>query len=178
MMRQPCWKRCLPSRVGGADVHITVLAVGKVREKYLTQGMEEYLKRLTRYATVSVVEVAEEQAPETLSPAEQAQVKAREGERILKSVREGQYVIALAIDGTQFSSEAFAAHLQRLGVEGRSDVALIIGGSLGLDAAVLRRADLRLSFGPLTYPHQLIRLLLLEQLYRTFKINRNQPYHK
>lgn len=159
-------------------MRITILAVGKVRERYLSDGIAEYLKRLTRYATVQIVEVAEEPAPETLSPAEQAQVTAREGERLSKALREGQYVIALAIDGTQLSSEAFAAHLQQLGTSGRSDIALLIGGSLGLDPATRARADLTLSFGPLTFPHQLMRLILVEQVYRAFRIMKGQPYHK
>jgi 23S rRNA (pseudouridine1915-N3)-methyltransferase len=159
-------------------MHITVLTVGKVREKYLSQGMDEYLKRLQRYATVNIVEVAEEQAPESLSAAEQEQVKAREGERLLKNVRDTQFVIALAIDGKQMSSEGFADYLEQLGIEGRSDIALVIGGSLGLAPDVLNRANLRLSFGKMTYPHQLMRLLVLEQTYRAFKIIRGEPYHK
>lgn len=159
-------------------MHITILAVGKVREQYLTQGMDEYLKRLRRYATVTVQELAEEQAPETLTAAEQAQVKAREGERILKALKDSHYVIALAIQGKALSSEAFAAHLERLAVEGHSDVALIIGGSLGLAPAVLTRANHHLSFGPMTFPHQLMRLILLEQVYRGFRIMKGDPYHK
>ncbi|MHB9131043.1 MAG: 23S rRNA (pseudouridine(1915)-N(3))-methyltransferase RlmH [Armatimonadota bacterium] len=159
-------------------MRITIIAVGKLREKYLGDGIAEYLKRLGRYATVSIVEVAEEQAPETLSPAEQAQIRAREGERILKQLRDTQYVIALAIDGQQFTSEAFAVHLQQLGIAGRSDLAFLIGGSLGLDTAILQRADLHLSFSKLTFPHQLMRLILVEQVYRAFKIMKGEPYHK
>ena len=159
-------------------MRLTIIAVGKVREKYLIQGIEEYLKRLGRYATVSILEVAEEQAPETLSPAEQEQVKAREGERIRKHLRDGQYVIALALDGKQFTSEELAAFLEHLSVAGKSDLAFLIGGSLGLDDTTLQRADLKLSFGKMTFPHQLIRLILLEQVYRGFKIIRGEPYHK
>jgi 23S rRNA (pseudouridine1915-N3)-methyltransferase len=159
-------------------MHITIIAVGKIREKYLAHGIEEYIKRLGRYATVTIIEVAEEQAPETLSPAEQEQVKVREGERLAKHLREGQYVIALAIDGQQFTSEAFAAHLASLALSARSDLALLIGGSLGLPPTLLHRAHLRLSFGKFTYPHQLMRLLLVEQVYRAFKIMRGEPYHK
>jgi 23S rRNA (pseudouridine1915-N3)-methyltransferase len=159
-------------------MHITILAVGKIREKYLTNGIEEYLKRLSRYATVQIVEVAEEQAPETLSEAEQSLVRARETERLLKYLKDGQYVIALAIDGKQFTSEDFAAHLQSLAVSGRSDLAILIGGSLGLDQTALTRANLLLSFGKFTYPHQLMRLILVEQLYRGFKIMKGEPYHK
>jgi 23S rRNA (pseudouridine1915-N3)-methyltransferase len=159
-------------------MHISIIAVGKVREKYLTQGMEEYLKRLQRYATVSIIEVGEEQVPESLSAAEQQQAKQREGERLLKQVREHQYLIALALPGRQCTSDQFAAHLQLLGVQGQSDLAFLIGGSLGLADAVLRRAVLLLSFGKMTYPHQLMRLILLEQIYRGFKIMRGEPYHK
>jgi 23S rRNA (pseudouridine1915-N3)-methyltransferase len=159
-------------------MHISIIAVGKVREKYLTQGMEEYLKRLQRYATVSISEVGEEQVPESLSAAEQQQAKQREGERLLKQVRENQYLIALALPGRQFTSEEFADHLQQLGLNSQSDLAFLIGGSLGLADAVLRRADLLLSFGKMTYPHQLMRLILLEQIYRGFKIMRGEPYHK
>ena len=159
-------------------MRITLIAVGKIRETYLVQGIAEYLKRLTRYATVTIVEVAEEQAPETLSPAEQAQVRARESDRLLRAVRDGQYVIALAIEGRQFTSEAFADHLQQLAVTGHADLALLIGGSLGLDATVLRRANLQLSFGKMTFPHQLMRLIVLEQVYRAFKIMKGEPYHK
>lgn len=159
-------------------MRITILTVGKIREQYLVQGIEEYLKRLGRYATVQIIEVAEEQAPETLSDAEQAQVRARESERLLKHLKDSQYVIALAIDGKQFTSEDFAAHLQSLAVSGRSDLALLIGGSLGLDSSALQRADLQLSFGKFTYPHQLMRMMLVEQLYRAFKIIKGEPYHK
>jgi 23S rRNA (pseudouridine1915-N3)-methyltransferase len=159
-------------------MRITILAIGKLREKYLAQGIDEYLKRLTRYATVAIVELPEEQAPESLSPAEQQQVKVREGERIVKGLRDGQYVIALALDGVQFTSEAFAAHLEGLAVAGRSDLVLLIGGSLGLSDAVLARADLKLAFGKMTFPHQLMRLILTEQLYRAFRIITGHPYHK
>jgi 23S rRNA (pseudouridine1915-N3)-methyltransferase len=159
-------------------MRITIIAVGKVREKYLEQGIAEYLKRLRRYATVSIIEVAEEPAPETLSAAEQEQLRARETDRLLKHLKDTQYVIALAIDGKLFTSEAFAAHLQNLAVSARPDVALLIGGSLGLSPAALQRADLQLSFGKFTYPHQLMRLMLVEQVYRAFNIMKGEPYHK
>jgi len=159
-------------------MHISIIAVGKIREPYLTQAMAEYLKRLQRYATVTIIEVAEEQVPETLSAAEQQQAKQREGERLLKVVRDNQYLIALALTGRQFTSEEFAGHLQQLAVNSQSDIVFLIGGSLGLADEVLRRADLLLSFGKLTFPHQLMRLILLEQIYRGFKIIRGEPYHK
>jgi 23S rRNA (pseudouridine1915-N3)-methyltransferase len=159
-------------------VHIQVIAVGKLKEKYLSQAIEEYLKRLGAYAKVQIVEVADEKAPENLSPAEEVQVKEREGERILAAVKPDAYLIALAIDGARWSSEQLAKELDRLATYGRSSVAFVIGGSLGLADAVLARADQRLSFSAMTFPHQIMRLLLLEQVYRAFKINRGEPYHK
>lgn len=132
-------------------MHITILTVGKVREKYLQQGIDEYLKRLQRYAVVQIVEVAEEQEPETLSPAEQQQVQAREGERLRKHLRDGQYCIALDIAGRQFTSEAFANHLETLAINAQPDLAFLIGGSLGLPERLRKEADLRLSFGSFTY---------------------------
>jgi 23S rRNA (pseudouridine1915-N3)-methyltransferase len=159
-------------------MQITIAAVGKVREPYLQAGCAEYLKRLGRYATVGVTEVAEEPAPETLSAAEQAQVLTREGDRLRRAVKDGSYVIALTLAGRSFTSDAFAAHLQGLAVSGTSSLTLLIGGSLGLAPALEHHADLPLSFGAFTYPHQLIRLMLLEQLYRAFKIMRGEPYHK
>jgi len=161
-----------------SNMRVTILAAGKIREKYLTQGIAEYLKRLGRYAAVEIIEVTEEQAPETLSSAEKEQVRARETERLLKHLKDGQYVIALAIDGRRFTSEAFAGHLRELAVSSRGDIAFLIGGSLGLSPAALQRADLQLSFGKFTYPHQLMRLMLVEQVYRGFKILKGEPYHK
>ena len=159
-------------------MHITIATVGKLRERYWDEAAKEYLKRLTRYAEVNVVEVAEEQAPETLSPAERETVKAREGERLLKQIRPDAHVIALVIEGKQLSSEALSAHLADLSLHGQGEVAIIIGGSLGLSPAVTTRAQQQLSFGKLTYPHQLMRVILLEQVYRAFKIMRGEPYHK
>ncbi len=159
-------------------MRITIAAVGKVREAYLTQGLAEYLKRLGRFADVTIVEAVEEPAPETLSPAQQEQLKAREAERLARLLRDDQYVIALALDGRLFTSEAFAAHLAQLTLTGHSDLAFLIGGSLGLHTTLLQHADWRLSFGSMTFPHQLIRLMLLEQVYRAFKIMRGEPYHK
>jgi 23S rRNA (pseudouridine1915-N3)-methyltransferase len=159
-------------------VHIQVIAVGRLKEKYLSQAIEEYMKRLGAYAKVQIVEVADEKAPENLSPAEEVLVKEREGERILAVVKPDAFLIALAIDGARWSSEQLAKELDRLATYGRSSVAFVIGGSLGLADAVLARADQRLSFSAMTFPHQIMRLLLLEQVYRAFKINRGEPYHK
>ena len=159
-------------------MRITILTVGKVRERHLFDGIAEYRKRLGRFATVHLLEVAEEPAPETLSTAEQAQVKAREAERLRKGLRDGQYVIALDIAGGQMPSEAFATYLQKVMLDGYSEIVFLIGGSLGLDEMLLRQAHLRLSFGQMTFPHQLMRLILVEQVYRAFTIMKGHPYHK
>ncbi|RYL90859.1 23S rRNA (pseudouridine(1915)-N(3))-methyltransferase RlmH [Sporolactobacillus sp. THM7-4] len=159
-------------------MNIEILAVGKLKEIYFKQGMAEYIKRLRPYATVSVTEVADERAPENLSEAEIEQVKRAEGERVLKKLPQGTYAIALAIKGRSMTSEAFAGQIRDLTTYGHSDLAFIIGGSNGLSDEVLRRADLKLSFSAFTFPHQLMRLILIEQIYRAFKIIRNEPYHK
>ncbi|GIO70146.1 23S rRNA (pseudouridine(1915)-N(3))-methyltransferase RlmH [Paenibacillus cookii] len=157
---------------------IQIIGVGKLKEKYLVQGIQEYAKRLTPYIKFQVIEVADEKAPDTLSEAEVSIVKEREGERILAQVKESAHVIALAIGGQLWSSEELAAEIDRLGTYGTSHVVFVIGGSLGLADAVLRRAQQRLSFGRMTLPHQLMRLVLTEQIYRAVKINRGEPYHK
>ncbi|AIQ66159.1 Ribosomal RNA large subunit methyltransferase H [compost metagenome] len=157
---------------------IQLITVGKLKEKYLVQGIQEYAKRLTPYLKFQMIEVADEKAPDTLSEAEVSGVKAREGERILAHVKEGAHVIALAIDGKLWSSEELAAEIDRLGTYGTSHVVFVIGGSHGLSDAVLSRAQQRLSFGRMTLPHQLMRLVLVEQIYRAVKINRGEPYHK
>ncbi|MBO8168587.1 MAG: 23S rRNA (pseudouridine(1915)-N(3))-methyltransferase RlmH [Thermoanaerobacteraceae bacterium] len=159
-------------------MQITILAVGKLKERYLVSGCEEYLKRLARYAQVKVIEVADEPAPANASPAEEEQVKEKEGQKILASIPANSYVIALAIAGETVSSPQLAKKLEKLALQGKSKLAFIIGGSLGLHETVLERADWRLSFSALTFPHQLMRLILLEQLYRCFKINRGETYHK
>ncbi|WP_019537239.1 23S rRNA (pseudouridine(1915)-N(3))-methyltransferase RlmH [Paenibacillus ginsengihumi] len=159
-------------------MHIQIVAVGKLKESYLVQGIAEYTKRLGPYAKLQIIEVPDEKAPESMSAAEEQQVKQREGERLLAHIKSDAFVIALAIDGKALSSEELAAQLQNLATYGRSQVCFVIGGSLGLDAAVLRRADLKLSFGRMTLPHQLMRLVLAEQVYRAFKIMRGEPYHK
>jgi 23S rRNA (pseudouridine1915-N3)-methyltransferase len=157
---------------------IQIVAVGRLKEKYLLDGIAEYLKRLGPYAKVQIVEVPDEKAPESMSAAEELQVKQREGERILAQLRPDAHVVAMAIDGETWSSDELARQLGQLGTYGRSHVAFIIGGSLGLSDAVLKRADQRLSFGRITFPHQLMRLVLVEQVYRAFKILRGEPYHK
>lgn len=159
-------------------MQIQIIAVGKLKEKYLIQGIAEYAKRLGPYAKLSLIEVADEKAPEQLSANEELQVKAREGERILGHIKQDTYVIAMAIEGEMWTSERLAKHVEELGTYGRSQIAFVIGGSLGLSDEVLRRANMQLSFGRITYPHQLLRLVLVEQVYRVFRIVRGEPYHK
>lgn len=159
-------------------MQIQIAAVGKLKEKYLVQGIAEYTKRLAPYARLTITEVPDEKAPETMSAAEAEQVKLREGERLLAALRPEAYVVALAIDGELWTSEQLARSLDQLATYGRSQVAFVVGGSLGLSEPVLRRADQLLSLGRLTLPHQLVRLVLVEQVYRAFKINRGEPYHK
>ncbi len=159
-------------------MNISIITVGKLKEKYLVNGINEYIKRLGPYAKVEVIEVPDEKAPEQLSEAQMLQVKEKEGERILAKVGQDTFVIALAIDGEMWSSERLAKEIDKLATYGRSKVAFIIGGSLGLSAAVMQRADSKLSFSKMTFPHQLMRLFLVEQVYRAFKIIRNEPYHK
>ncbi len=159
-------------------MNISIIAVGKLKEKYLKSGIDEYLKRLSSYAKVEIIEIPDEKAPEELSPSEMEQVKQKEGEKLLSKLSQDTYVIALAIDGKMKSSEELADTLDKLATYGKSKVAFIIGGSLGLSNEVLQRADEKLSFSKMTFPHQLMRLILLEQVYRAFRINRNEPYHK
>jgi len=159
-------------------VNITIISVGKLKEKYLKMGIDEYVKRLGSYAKVDLVEVPDEKAPEQLSEAEMEIVKRKEGERILSKINEGMHVIALAINGKMKSSEEMAQDLESLMTYGTSKVAFVIGGSLGLHDDVLKRADEKLSFGKMTLPHQLMKLVLVEQIYRSFRIIKGEPYHK
>lgn len=159
-------------------MNISIITVGKLKEKYLKQGIDEYLKRLSSYAKVEVLEVNDEKAPEELSAVEMEQVKQKEGERILAKIHPDTYVIALAIEGKLKSSEELADTLDKLATYGKSKIAFVIGGSLGLSGEVLNRADEKLSFSRMTFPHQLMRLILVEQVYRAYRINRGEPYHK
>ena len=159
-------------------MRIKIITVGKLKEKYLVQGINEYMKRLTSYAKVEIVEVPDEKAPEKLSEAEMLQVKGKEGQRILAKINENEYVFVLAINGKQFSSEEFSKEIEQLGISGKSHITFVIGGSLGLSDEVLKRSQKQMSFGKLTYPHQLMRLVLVEQIYRGFRIMKGEPYHK
>jgi len=159
-------------------VNILIISVGKLKEKYLKMGIDEYIKRLSSYAKMDIIEVPDEKAPENLSDADMLIVKEKEGERILSKIAEDAYVIALAIKGKEHTSESLAKKIDQLATYGNSKVAFVIGGSLGLSDAVMKRADDTLSFSKMTFPHQLMKLVLVEQIYRSFRINRNEPYHK
>lgn len=159
-------------------MNIKIIGVGKLKEKYLKQGIAEYAKRLGKFCKFEIVEVPDEKAPEKLSAAEMEGVKEKEGERILAKIRNKEYVYALAIEGKERSSEEFAQEIAQLTTYGRSDITFVIGGSLGLSPAVLKRAETKISFGRFTLPHQLMRLVLSEQIYRAFMINNGSPYHK
>lgn len=157
---------------------ISLYTVGKLKEKYLIQGINEYKKRLGRYAQIEIIEVPDEKAPEQLSHAEMQQVKNKEGERLLQKIPDSVYLFALAIEGKQMDSIQFAKELDQLPTYGHSHIGFVIGGSLGLSQDVMHRANATLSIGPMTFPHQLMRLMLIEQIYRCFRINHNEPYHK
>lgn len=157
---------------------ITVISVGKLKEKYLISGIQEYAKRLGAYTKFKIVEVADEKAPENLSEAEMIQIKEKEGQRILAKIPDQAYVYSLAIKSKERTSESFANEIQQLMIHGNSSIIFVIGGSLGLSEEVLNRSDETISFGKMTYPHQLMRLILTEQIYRAFRIMRGEPYHK
>ena len=159
-------------------MEIRILSVGKIKEKYLNDGISEYAKRLSRYCRLTFCQVPDEKTPDRASDAVNRQIKETEGERLLKHIREQDYVIALAIDGKMLDSVELSQLIGRLGVDGRSSIAFVIGGSLGLSDAVLKRADYKLSFSRMTFPHQLMQMILLEQVYRGYRILNHEPYHK
>ena len=157
---------------------IKIACVGKVKDAFYRDAIAEYQKRLSRFCALEIAEVADEKAPETLSPAEEAQVMEREGEKLLARILPGEFVVCLTIDGKRFSSEQFASTLQSTFDRAISCITFVIGGSLGLSPAVTSRADLKLSVSDMTLPHGLCRVVLLEQVFRAFKINAHEPYHK
>jgi len=159
-------------------MNIDIIAVGKVKENYLTNGIKEYQKRLSPYCKLRIIEVAEQKAPENLSDKEKAQVLEREGNNILRKINPSSFVISLCIKGQSLSSEEMAKKLNELMLNGKSHVTFIIGGSLGLSDDVKASSDFFLSFSNFTFPHQLMRLILMEQIYRWFKIIKGEPYHK
>ena len=157
---------------------ITLVTVGKIKEKFFEDAIKEYSKRLSRYCKLEILQVADEKTPEGASEAVELQIKEKEGQRILSLIRDDAYVIALAIEGKMLDSEALAERIEKLGVSGISQLVFVIGGSLGLSAQVMKRADYALSFSRMTFPHQLMRVVLLEQIYRSYRIMNHQPYHK
>ncbi|MFZ1690408.1 MAG: 23S rRNA (pseudouridine(1915)-N(3))-methyltransferase RlmH [Trichococcus flocculiformis] len=159
-------------------MNIKIITVGKLKEKYLKEGIAEYTKRLGSYCKLQIIEVGDEKAPENLSDKEMEMIKDKEGEKILAKIPEQSYVFAMAIQGKQYDSVEFANEIDKLGTAGKSDIVFIIGGSLGLCQAVLSRANQHISFGKLTYPHQLMRHVLVEQIYRAFRIIHGHAYHK
>ena len=159
-------------------MNITVICIGKLKEKYWTAAIDEYSKRLKGYCSLDIIELKEARLPDKAGPAEELAVKEAEGEEILKKIKDNQYVITLEVKGKMLSSEKLAEKIDSLGLEGNSNVVFVIGGSLGLSAAVSKRANFKLSFSEMTFPHQMMRVILLEQVYRAFKINRNEAYHK
>ncbi len=156
---------------------IRIIAVGKLKEKYLREGVAEYEKRLAPFASVELLETREEYMAENPSEAQRQQTLAKEGERLLRLVPERSFLIVLDVKGKLLSSEALAKELASLALQGQSDLTFLIGGAFGLSPAVRERADLRISFSPMTFTHQMVRLLLYEQIYRAFKINRGEKYH-
>ena len=157
---------------------ITVITVGKIKEKYLRDAVAEYVKRLSRYCKLEIIEVADEKTPDQASETVEEQIRDKEGERILKYIRDDMYVITLEIGGKMVSSEELADKINMLGIRGQSSVAFVIGGSIGLGREVLKRSDYALSFSKMTFPHQLMRVILLEQVYRSYRIMNREPYHK
>lgn len=159
-------------------MNIRILSVGKIKEKYLRDGIAEYTKRLGRYCKVSFSQVSDEKTPDGASEAQEEAIRKIEGERLLKQMKDSDYVIALALDGKMMDSPTLASHLEKLVVQGNSTIDFVIGGSLGLSDEVLRRADEKLCFSLMTFPHQLMQMILLEQIYRSYRIINHEPYHK
>ncbi|MBO4281537.1 MAG: 23S rRNA (pseudouridine(1915)-N(3))-methyltransferase RlmH [Lachnospiraceae bacterium] len=159
-------------------MRISILCVGKIKESYFRDGIAEYMKRLSRYATTEIIEVQDEKTPDGASAAEEQQILMTEGERLNRHLSDDAYKIALCIDGKKMDSVTFSAKIEQIKTSGYSHIQFLIGGSLGLSEAVVRRADMRLSFSDMTFPHQLMRVVLLEQIYRAFRIANHEPYHK
>lgn len=159
-------------------MNISIICIGKLKEKYWVDAVGEYTKRLKRFVNLEIVELKESRLADNASKAEEEQVKREEGEAILKNIKKGTYVITLEIQGKSLSSEELAKKFSDLALDGKTNIALVIGGSLGLSEEVSQRADYKLSFSKMTFPHQMMRVILLEQVYRSFKINNNETYHK
>ncbi len=159
-------------------IRISIICVGRIKEKYWTAAIDEYSKRLSRYCKLEVIEVQDEKTPDDASQAQCDQIKKKEAERILKKIDDGGFVCTLEIAGKRFTSERFADFLESSALRGVSHIQFVIGGSLGLHSSILERSDLAISFSDMTFPHQMMRVILLEQIYRGYKIINNEPYHK
>ena len=157
---------------------ITIIAVGKIKESYFREAVNEYVKRLGRYCRLEIVECVDEKTPDTASAHMEEQIREKEADRILKQLKEDAYVIALALDGKKLDSVMLSDKINQLGIDGKSHIQFVIGGSLGLHSSILKRADFSLSFSDMTFPHQLMRVILLEQIYRSYRIIEGEPYHK
>ncbi|MGN1142593.1 MAG: 23S rRNA (pseudouridine(1915)-N(3))-methyltransferase RlmH [Oliverpabstia sp.] len=157
---------------------ITIITVGKIKEKYLRDAIAEYSKRLSKYCKLEIVEVADEKTPDHASAIVEEQIRDKEGERILKLLKEDAYVITLEIGGKMLDSVEFSQKLEQLGIQGKSHIIFVIGGSIGLGNEILKRSDFAISFSKMTFPHQLMRVILLEQIYRSYRIMNHEPYHK
>lgn len=159
-------------------MNITIITVGKIKEKFYTQAVEEYSKRLSRYCSLKIIEVPDEKAPENLSLAEQEGIIDKEGKKIIEKIPSSCTVITMEIEGKQMSSLDLSKKIEQFAIGGQSHLCFIIGGSLGLSQEIKAMSQLKLSFSKMTFPHQLFRVMLLEQVYRAFRIIKNEPYHK
>lgn len=159
-------------------MNISIIAVGKLKEKYLKMAVDEYSKRLSRYAKLEIIELQDEKTPDNASIKEEIQIKEKEGNAILSKIKDNAYVIAMDLNGKQLTSVEFSSFISNCTVMGNSNIVFVIGGSLGLSEEVIKRADYKLCFSKMTFPHQLFRVMLLEQIYRGFRIMNNEPYHK
>ena len=159
-------------------MNIRIVAVGKIKERYIQEGIKEFTKRLSRYCSLDIIEIDDEKAPENLSKKEMDIVKKKEGDRILSKIPQNTFIISLEIEGKQLSSEDLSNKIEDLMIDGVNDITFIIGGSLGLSEEVRNRSNFKLSFSKMTFPHQLMRLILLEQIYRAWRIMKGEPYHK
>ena len=159
-------------------MNITLITVGKLKEKYLNQAIDEYSKRLSRYCKLEIIELNDEKTPDNASEKEEQLIKEKEGKQILSKIKENAFVIAMDLGGKNLTSEEFSKFIEQNGVMGNSNIVFLIGGSLGLSDEVKKRANYKLCFSKMTFPHQLFRVMLLEQIYRGFRIMKNEPYHK
>lgn len=159
-------------------MNITLITVGKIKEKFLRDAIDEYSKRLSKYCRLEIIEVSDEKTPDNASEKEELQIKEKEGIQILSKIKDNAYVIAMDLKGKTLSSEEFSSFIDNCGIQGNSNLVFIIGGSLGLSKDVLNRSNYKLCFSKMTFPHQLFRVMLLEQIYRGFRIMKGEPYHK